>query len=74
VSFSKTGRIEGVSFLGRRSILNFVIMRVGWRMLERRVYICGGVCVVVIVGIVVGNGLLVLVGYITWVGEWGGLS
>jgi len=69
VSFSKIGRIDGVAFLGRRSILYFVVVRIGWRMLERRVYIRGGVCVVVIVGIVVGSGSLVLVGYITWVGE-----
>jgi hypothetical protein len=69
VSFSKTGRIEGVAFLGRRSILYFVVVRVGRRMPEGRAFIRGGVCAFVIVDIVVGNGSLVLVGHTTWVGE-----
>ena len=50
-------------------ILYFVVVRVGWRMPERRAYIRGGVCAVVIVDVVVGNGSLVLVGHIAWVGE-----
>ena len=44
-------------------------MRVGQSLLERRAYIRGGVCAVVIVDVVVGNGSLVLVGHIAWVGE-----
>ena len=46
----------------------FVVMRVGWTMSERRVHIRGGVCAVVIVDNIVGNGSLGLLGRV-WESE-----
>ena len=64
LSFPKTVWIEVVGYLGRRYIWYVVVMREGWAMPERRVYIRDGVCAVVIVDNIVGNGSLGLVGHI----------
>ena len=69
MSFSKTERIEGAAFLGRRSTLYFIVEIFGCRIADRREYICGGVCAVVSVDNIVGNVSLVLVGHITCVGQ-----